>query len=760
MNGPTFAPPRPQAQPQPRPAMRSKPALKLDAEEGGGLRILTYLRLHWLMILFSGALLGGGLAYAAWTFLPSKFESYALLHVSSVPTQIANQNDPNRARTEFTTVLKTNATLMKSEYVLNAALRELRDVQTIRDQAEPIKYLEEEVLVSFTEGSEVIRITFKGNNPADTKKVVDAIQNAFISEVVMRDVEEKRLFLQKVQDAKLDLLRILEGRMAPSGKPGVIPASGTGAAGQGVVPATGAGEPLPPLVGLSPVVPNLPQGPTADDMLRKLDPRILIQELAALRRKVDDFPPQIKAAERRLASVFSHIEAVKKAPPHPLSLDAVEKDQVVAGLVMKAQASKRKYEMMAAVGDKNSPGVLRLHADWQADEAAIEKARKEKLVAIENARRSEEFKKLGAEGDAAQRDLQGLLDHQKHAQDQLAKAEKRISEIKAPEIAKISNEELGPDYKPSNTVMMTEDSVLSTLVKQYLLTQMELQSPPRVRPLQKASTPTQKDIKKQVIATIAAGFMGFALIALGVVAFETLTRKVSSLTDLKSSGPAPVVGVIPHVPSQAMGRDPGKRAAANEAIDRLRSYVSQTWLARGAGTVAVTSAIGEEGKGFTAFGLASSLAQSGYRTLLVDFDLRTPSLHNYAGVANGAGVCEVLRGEAEPLPIVQPLPNGLHLMTSGRWSDEARKAAVGAKLDALLAKLKEPYDCIVLHGHALLTAAESVEVARRCEAVLVCALYRETKTPLLRKATDRVAAMEIPYSGVVYVGASESEAQC
>ena len=78
----------------------------------------------------------------------------------------------------------------------------------------------------------------------------------------------------------------------------------------------------------------------------------------------------------------------------------------------------------------------------------------------------------------------------------------------------------------------------------------------------------------------------------------------------------------------------------------------------------------------------------------------------------------------------------------------------------MLTRLKEPYDCVVLHGHALLTVAESVEVARRCEVVLVCAQFRETKVPLLRKATDRVATMEIPYSGVVYVGATEQEALC
>ena len=95
-------------------------------------------------------------------------------------------------------------------------------------------------------------------------------------------------------------------------------------------------------------------------------------------------------------------------------------------------------------------------------------------------------------------------------------------------------------------------------------------------------------------------------------------------------------------------------AAANEAIDKLRAYVSQTWLSRGATTIAVTSPIGDEGKAFAAFGLASSLAQAGYKTLLVDFDLREPALHAYAGVANLAGVCELLRAETD----MRALPGG------------------------------------------------------------------------------------------------------
>ena len=127
---------------------------------------------------------------------------------------------------------------------------------------------------------------------------------------------------------------------------------------------------------------------------------------------------------------------------------------------------------------------------------------------------------------------------------------------------------------------------------------------------------------------------------------------------------------------------------------------------------------------------------------------------------NQNGVCEILRSETDVRSAVQFLPNGLHLVPAGKWSDEARKAAVGGKLEALLGRLREPYDCVVIHAHALLTVAETVEVARRCEVVLVSARYRETKMPLVKLATDRVAAMEIPYSGVVYVGATEREALC
>jgi Mrp family chromosome partitioning ATPase len=495
-----------------------------------------------------------------------------------------------------------------------------------------------------------------------------------------------------------------------------------------------------------------------------LDPKILTSKLVGLYNRVEELPLQIAETKKDIMRCEAKLKAIQGGPIDPRVQAVVEKDPDVIALQMRVHRAQQTYIFVSGnSNDPNAPKVRDLRAELQAEKDALEKLRQNKTNQIESNRRMLEAKPIVAELEAAIKKLDQLETQYRVAKEQLERAEKQLAELP------LDSEKGGIDpfrrdtkeiYDPARTDLITTDGMFSRLVQQYYLTQMELKSPPRVRILQPASTPTQKDMRKQILGTVFAGLMGYAVIALGVVAFETLTRRVSSLADLKSAGPAPVVGVIPCQPEEAVGRDPGKRAAANEAIDKLRSYVSQSWLARGATTVAVTSPLGDEGKAFTAFGLASSLSQAGYKTLLVDFDLRDPALHAYAGVPNQNGVCEILRAETDPRSAIQFLTSGLHLIPAGKWSDEARKAAVGGKLEALLAALKDPYDCVVLHGHALLTVAESVEVARRCEVVLVCARYRETKVPLLRKATDRLAAMEVPYSGVVYVGATEQEALC
>jgi Mrp family chromosome partitioning ATPase len=493
-----------------------------------------------------------------------------------------------------------------------------------------------------------------------------------------------------------------------------------------------------------------------------MDPRTLIAKIASLQTELERLPLAINDGKRRLTLLQQKLDEIQKAPVLQATLDAVDKDQEVIVQSLTAKQAQRQYEFYANAGDPNAPRVVQLKQAWDAHKDKLEDLRKVKANALEGSRRVAEGQKIAAEMNDQILVLQRQQEQYDVVKVLLSRAEKHLAEL--PPSEKPNNlMQAGHEvavYNPDNTFTGGVDGIYHNLVRQYYLTQMELNSPTRVRVLQQGSNPTQKEMKKQIMATVFAGLMGFGVMIVGVIGFETFAKRVSSLGDAKTASPMPVVGVIPCKPSEAVGRDMNKRAAANEAIDRLRAHVSQAWLARGATTVAVTSPLSEEGKAFAAFGLASSLAQSGYKTLLVDFDLRDPQLHEFAGVANAAGVCEHLRAEIDIAGALVHLPNGLDFLPAGKWSDEARKAATGEQFENMLERFRSPYDCVVIHGHALLTAAESVEVARRCEVVLVCALYRETTSPLLKRAAERVATMEIPYSGVVYLGATGQEALC
>ncbi len=494
-----------------------------------------------------------------------------------------------------------------------------------------------------------------------------------------------------------------------------------------------------------------------------LDPTILVKEVVALRGELNELPLTISHHQRRQEVLKEKLELIKNSPVPKAMEDLIDRDQEVVVAKLRSINSHREWKVREANGNPNSPGVLELKRAYEADEQRWKDLRAERLKTLEGTRRLDEGRKVAAELEEVVRTVQHYQERFDTKKKMLAKAEKQLVDLpmagEKGGLMPARFEAQKPEYHTEDSDKDVTDSVYRRLVLQLQLVKLEVESPPRVSVLQAASHPTQKDAKKQIMGTAVAGLDGVHPDRRGR---DRLRDGVPprQLAGRREARGAVAGGWRDPERRRADGRDPVRRAAANEAIDKLRAYVSQTWLARGATTIAVTSPIGDEGKAFAAFGLASSLAQAGYKTLLVDFDLREPALHGYAGVPNLAGVCELLRAETDMRTAVQFLPSGLHLLPAGKWSDEARQAATGEKLEAVLAKMKEPYDCVVIHGHALLTVAESVEVARRCEVVLVCAKYRETATPLLKRAAERVATMEIPYSGVVYIGATDQESLC
>lgn len=770
MNGPTFAATTAATPRGPRPPAPARPSHKADADNPAA-RMLTYVRLHWLTILFAGALLGAGMGYAAWLLLPPKYESTALFRVSQVQKSVGSTGDMARNQGNFTTVVKTYAGLIKQEFVYRYALREYRlaELSTLKGQKDPQKFLDEKLIVSSKEGSEIITLSMVGEDPEDVRKIVDAMVKAYQQEVIQKEKTEANRYRDDLAKA----MTSLEDQLKRKG---------------GQLPTEPAGGPIALMPGnkdpLKPDAPPLgPDGPKVDPALQQAgvvgdrkpaDPvaetdkmkQAMFNPLNARRAKLEESLPdlgfKIAKAKADIDAIKLKYQEIMNEPKSPdLEKQVRENDPDVRALKDKAdRLANQLAQKLATAKDPNAASIQRMQGEHEQAEVDVEKAVREKAKQLDAARRKPREDQAQIALDVANREYAILVANLNLNKSELEKVKAEMKAIPTPaEVLRTEREKERPITFDDVDRGVLEDK-LRVIAAESKIADLNRDAESRITKLQDASSPVQKDAQKQILGTVFASVLGFALVAGVCVGLEMRARKVSSLTELRAAAPVPVVGVVPHAPDADTARDPIKRAEVNESIDKLRAYVAQTWLARGATTVAVTSPLGDEGKSFTAFGLASSLAQAGMKTLLVDFDLRNPCLHTYAGVPNDLGVCELLRGETDFRRTIQVLPNGLHFLSGGKWSDDARQAAVGGRLEALLTRLKEPFDCVVLHADALLTVAESVEVARRSEVLLLCALYRTTRTPLLKKATDRAAAMEIPYTGVVYVGATASEALC
>ncbi|MEO2092012.1 MAG: hypothetical protein ABGY75_21365, partial [Gemmataceae bacterium] len=408
-----------------------------------------------------------------------------------------------------------------------------------------------------------------------------------------------------------------------------------------------------------------------------------------LDRQLPKLDAQIELAKEELGMRKKEYQEALDAPA-PDGLEKAVRESDADYLKAAAVAKKLVREAAAKQSEVNNPSseaVRRAQERAEVAEVEAEKILRKKVAEANAVRRKPVEDEVQGRLKKAESILRLLSKERELAVAELARTRKELVEIPNPPEGRRDQANRDRQISADATALLMLDETYASLTKRLLSADLDVNTPDRVVVQQAASTPMQKDTNKQILATVFAGALGFVAVAGLMVLLEMRARKVSSLAELKGSAPTAVVGVVPWLPDAATARDPARRAEVNEAIDKLRSYVAQTWLARGATTVTVTSPLGDEGKGFTAFGLASSLAQAGYKTLLADFDLRNPALHAYAGVGNELGVCELLRGEADFRRTIQVLPNGLHFLTAGKWTDEARQAAVGGRLEALLGRL-------------------------------------------------------------------------
>ncbi len=189
----------------------------------------------------------------------------------------------------------------------------------------------------------------------------------------------------------------------------------------------------------------------------------------------------------------------------------------------------------------------------------------------------------------------------------------------------------------------------------------------------------------------------------------------------------------------------------DEAIRSLRNSILLTDFDRRLRTMLVTSASPSEGKSTIAIHLALAHAQQGKRTLLIDGDLRRPSVHRRFELSNQVGLSDVLHGrsgwrEAISHPDAE---TGLDVLPAGSLSYRRVADTIGPELSQLVDEIAVDYDLVIIDAPPLLGFSEPLQMAAAVDGVVIAVRAGQTSRRAVGSVLSTLARLRANVVGVV-----------
>ncbi|HEV7926442.1 MAG TPA: polysaccharide biosynthesis tyrosine autokinase [Verrucomicrobiae bacterium] len=236
--------------------------------------------------------------------------------------------------------------------------------------------------------------------------------------------------------------------------------------------------------------------------------------------------------------------------------------------------------------------------------------------------------------------------------------------------------------------------------------------------------PDKIPVSPRSMLIIPLGIIVGLMVGMGLAFFiEYLDTSVKTIDDVERSLQAPVLGVI----SQNVGLilDEGAESPHAEAYRVLRTNLLFSRKNDGWNTISVMSSGAGEGKSTTLFNLATVFAQNGQRILVVDSDLRRPTLHKLLHVSNTVGLTDFLLKQRPLEEVIQKtkVPT-LDFMASGKLPSSSMSILGSAQMKETISELKHRYEFIFFDSPPLLGVSDGSILASEMDMVLQVIQYR------------------------------------
>ena len=283
-----------------------------------------------------------------------------------------------------------------------------------------------------------------------------------------------------------------------------------------------------------------------------------------------------------------------------------------------------------------------------------------------------------------------------------------------------------------------------------------------LRLVDEAEIPTLP-VRPQMLVNLALGLFGGVTfgIAAGFLR-SSFDRSIRTPNDIEAQCLLPALAMIPNistVPGWRRAPEVLRRTGAwpvtiqrpeSEAAEAYRSLRTTLLSSDGAAprSICFVSGSGQEGKSTSAVNTAIVLAQQGKRVLLVDADLRCPTIHTQLQLPLEAGLSELLSGKSVPSPVRLP-ETSLYVLRAGARSPYISELLSSSHMRSLVDKWREEYDFVVIDTPPVLAFTDGVILSGLADATILVVRSTMTNIQSLRFVKQRLERAHARIFGVL-----------
>jgi capsular exopolysaccharide synthesis family protein len=262
------------------------------------------------------------------------------------------------------------------------------------------------------------------------------------------------------------------------------------------------------------------------------------------------------------------------------------------------------------------------------------------------------------------------------------------------------------------------------------------------------SSPTSPNAQRNLMI---GGLLGLALgIGLALLT-NAVDTKVRDENDIKALSSRPILGDIPIIKSPREGMltvesDPHGRHA--ESIRRLRTNMLFVDVTTGGHSFVVTSSVPAEGKTTTTINLAMAMADAGSKVLLMDGDLRNPSVASTMGLDGSFGLTTLLLGQADPADVIQRWrETTLHVLPAGPVPPNPSELLGSEPMETLFGKLSHDFDFILVDSPPVVPVIDAVLINKLTHGLIMVVAADRTRKRDLASAVHSLETVDAPVAG-------------